>query len=254
MKRILSLCAVVVMALMLAGCEKEPVTGNETGNGTTEETGGGETGEGTGGGGTGTHEYVDLGLSSGTLWATCNVGANSPEEFGDYFAWGEISPKNNYTWSTYKYCNGDEYSLTKYCTDSEYGVVDNKTTLELSDDAAHVNWGGSWRMPTRDEIKELVNECMWIWTEKIDVNGYAVNGYRVVGPNDRSIFLPAAGGRDGSSLINAGASGYSWSSSLYEGDPHDAYGLYFYLDYHDWSYYYRCCGLSVRPVCSPSQK
>ena len=95
------------------------------------------------------HEYVDLGLS--VKWATCNVGADSPEEYGYHFAWGETSPKTTYNWSTYKYCNGDEYSMTKYCDDS-FGTVDNKTTLELSDDAARVNWGGKWRMPTRAEI------------------------------------------------------------------------------------------------------
>ena len=102
------------------------------------------------------HEYVDLGLPSGIKWATCNVGATTPEEYGDYFAWGETQPKDYYDWSTYKYCNGDEYSITKYCTRSTYGTVDIKTTLELSDDAARVNWGGKWRMPTIEEQKELL--------------------------------------------------------------------------------------------------
>ncbi|MBR3609326.1 MAG: hypothetical protein IKL50_05525, partial [Bacteroidales bacterium] len=87
--------------------------------------------------------YVDLGLS--VKWATCNVGATTPEEYGYYFAWGETTPKTTYYWSAYKYCNGTDDSMTKYCTNSKYGIVDNKTTLELTDDAAHVNWGGSWR-------------------------------------------------------------------------------------------------------------
>ena len=103
------------------------------------------------------HEYVNLGLS--VKWATCNVGASSPEEYGDYFAWGEVEPKSIYDFSTYKYCNGSETTLTKYNYSSSYGTVDNKTTLELSDDAARANWGGSWRMPTDAELTELREQC-----------------------------------------------------------------------------------------------
>jgi hypothetical protein len=132
------------------------------------------------------HEYVDLGLS--VKWATCNVGATKPEEYGDYFAWGETTPKDAYDWSTYKWCNGGPSTQTKYCTNSSYGTVDNKTTLDLSDDAACANWGGSWRMPTRAEQDELRNNCTWTWTTQ---NG--VNGYKVTGTNGNSIFLPAAG-------------------------------------------------------------
>ena len=103
------------------------------------------------------HEYVDLGLPSRIKWATCNVGATTPEEYGDYFAWGETEPKDNYDWSTYKWCNESNATMTKYCTDSSYGTVDNKTVLELEDDAAYVNWGGNWRMPTKAELDELTN-------------------------------------------------------------------------------------------------
>ncbi|MBO7269682.1 MAG: InlB B-repeat-containing protein, partial [Bacteroidales bacterium] len=110
------------------------------------------------------HEWVDLGLPSGLKWATCNVGANTPEGYGDYFAWGETSPKNDYSWSTYKYCKGSKNTLTKYNTDSNYGTVDNKITLDLSDDAARANWGGKWRMPTKAEQDELINNCTWTWT------------------------------------------------------------------------------------------
>ena len=98
------------------------------------------------------HAYVDLGLPSGTLWATCNVGASSPEEYGDYFAWGETEPKNDYNWSTYKYCKGSSTTMTKYCTSSSYGTVDNKTELEPSDDAATVNWGSNWQMPSLEQL------------------------------------------------------------------------------------------------------
>ena len=120
------------------------------------------------------HEYVDLGLPSGTLWATCNVGANSPEEYGDYFAWGETKTKSTYDWGTYKYCNGSSTTLTKYCTLSSYGIVENKTELELLDDAAYVNWGEEWRMPSVDQLDELHTQCEWIWSSRNGINGYMV--------------------------------------------------------------------------------
>ena len=108
------------------------------------------------------HDWVDLGLPSGLKWAVCNVGADSPEGYGFYFAWGETETKSRYSWNTYKWCNGSYYTQTKYCTNSSYGTVDNKTTLDLSDDAARANWGGSWRMPTKAEQDELRNNCTWI--------------------------------------------------------------------------------------------
>jgi hypothetical protein len=122
--------------------------------------------------------------------------------------------------------------------------VDNKTTLELSDDAAHANWGGSWRMPTTEEQQELIYNCTWIWTTQ---NG--VNGYKVTGSNGNSIFLPAAGYRRNSDLYGAGGFGHYWSSSLYTDDPGNAYVLYFYSDYVYWSLNGRYYGHSVRPVC-----
>ena len=197
------------------------------------------------------HEWVDLGLPSGLKWATCNVGASQPEEYGDYFAWGEVEPKNYYDWSTYKWCNGDNYTYTytqtKYCTNSDYGYngfTDYKTTLELSDDAANYNWGGGWRMPTYEEQDELRNNCSWEW---ITQNG--VDGYTVTGPNGNSIFLPAAGHRYDSSLYEVGSYGYCWSSSLYAGYPNCACGLCFYWYGVDRDYYgRRFIGFSVRPV------
>ena len=191
------------------------------------------------------HEYVDLGLS--VKWATCNVGATKPEEYGYYFAWGETTPKSTYNWSTYKYCNGDLYSMTKYCEDSYFGTVDNKTTLELSDDAARVNWGGSWRMPTRAEYKELLDtsNCSWTWTTQNGVNGRKVTSKK----NGNSIFLPAAGYRSYDDLYDAGGYGYYWSSSLYTYVNYDACGVYFHSDYVDWNDYGRCYGRSVRAVC-----
>ncbi len=134
------------------------------------------------------NEYVDLGLS--VKWATHNLGAEKPEDFGNNYAWGEVETKDTYDWSNYKWCNGGEpisYSnrkLTKYCTTSSYGNVDNKTTLEIADDAANANLGGNWRMPTSAEVDELISECEWIWQE---------GGYLVVSKvNSRSIFIPSA--------------------------------------------------------------
>ena len=189
------------------------------------------------------YQYVDLGLS--VMWATCNVGATKPEEYGDYFAWGETEPKSTYNWSTYKYCNGSSNTLTKYNTDSSRGTVDNKTTLELSDDAARANWGGSWRMPTDAELTELREQCTWTWTSKNGVNGYKVTSQS----NGNSIFLPAAGYRSGSSLYYAGSYGYYWSSLLNTGYPGRAWGVDFRSGSVSRYYYSRCHGHSVRPVC-----
>ena len=160
------------------------------------------------------HEWVDLGLPSGTLWATCNVGASNPEELGSYFAWGETATKDFfYEWSTYKWCNGSETTMTKYCTNSDYGndgFVDNKTELDPEDDAAYVNWGPSWRMPTTEQQCELYENCSSDWTTQ---NG--VNGRLFTGPNGNTLFFPAAGGRWDGSLYYVGSYGYYWSRTLY---------------------------------------
>ena len=192
---------------------------------------------------TGGHEYVDLGLS--VKWATCNVGANKPEEYGDYFAWGETAPKEVYDWSTYKWCNGSETTLTKYCTDDSLGIVDNKTQLELSDDAAHVNWGGDWRMPTDAEMTELIEQCIWTWTTQNGVNGYKVTSKR----NGNSIFLPAASCRYDTSLGRAGSNGSYWSSSLYMGSSCCVSYLYFSSSCVERFPNDQYFGFSVRPVC-----
>ena len=189
------------------------------------------------------HEWVDLGLPSGTKWATCNVGATKPEAYGNYYAWGETETKGDYTWDTYKWCNGSYDTQTKYCTDSGYGTVDNKTVLDLADDAARANWGGAWRMPTDAEWTELRKNCTWTWTT---LNG--VNGYEVEGTNGNSIFLPAAGFRFIDDLSHAGSFGRCWSSSLDSGSPYDAWFVSFFSV---GVYRFSICrgyGLSVRPV------
>ena len=192
------------------------------------------------------HDYVDLGL--GVKWATCNVGANAPTEYGDYFAWGETTTKTDYSWDTYKYCKGTDTTITKYCYDSLYGnyrFADNKTTLDSKDDAATVNWGGSWRMPTDDELTELREQCKWRWTTH---NGE--DGYKVIGPNGNSIFLPAAGFMIEGTFNAAGSGGYYWSSSLFTVSSDYAYSVNFDSGLVDWGYYAdRCFGLAVRPVC-----
>ena len=188
------------------------------------------------------HEYVDLGLS--VKWATMNVGATSPEDYGGYYAWGETEEKENYDWSTYKWCNGSNDTMTKYCTNSSYGTVDNKTLLDPEDDVAHVKWGGSWRMPTLDEQDELRNNCTWTWTTQ---NG--VNGYNVTGPNGNSIFLPAAGSSYGTEKYDIELCGGYWSSSLYSDNSYSALSLNFYNGRYDKGYVNRCHGRIVRPVC-----
>ena len=182
------------------------------------------------------HEWVDLGLPSGTRWATCNVGASAPSAYGDYYAWGETTPKETYNWDTYRYYDGS--NLTKY-TGS-----DNLTTLEASDDAATANWGSGWRMPTQTEMQELIDNCTVTWTTQ---NG--VNGRLFTGSNGNSIFLPAAGYRNGSELIGAGPGGFSWSSSLYSDYTDDPWGLYFYSGNYGMNDYYRLYGFTVRAVC-----
>lgn len=189
------------------------------------------------------HSYVDLGLS--VKWATCNVGANTPEAYGDYFAWGETEPKTTYDWTTYKWCRGSNATLTKYNTDNDYGIVDNQIQLELSDDAARVILGGNWRVPTKAEQEELRMKCTWTVTT---ING--VNGYKVTSKgNGNSIFLPAAGFRSFSSLQNAGQIGCYWSSSLYTREPISALYGQLYLSDADSKFANRYYGLSVRPVC-----
>ena len=191
------------------------------------------------------HAYVDLGLPSGLLWATCNVGATTPEEYGDYFAWGETAKKNSYTWANYKWSDGSMQSLTKYNNRNDYGIVDNLSELLPSDDAAVVNWGGCWRMPTYAEWEELCNTDNCTWTP-LHNNGHC-EGYKVTSTrNGNSIFLPAAGLYTESGLDHAGLSGYFWASTLFSA-PDQGCGLYFDDAGHPHAFS-RYQGLSVRPV------
>ena len=180
------------------------------------------------------HDYVDLDLPGGTLWATCNVGAEKPEELGYYYAWGETSTKSSYSLSNYKWYNGSDVSFTKY---------GNYEYLDLSDDAAYVNWGSNWRMPTYDELEDLISST-YTNTEVTTQNG--VKGLKITSKkNGNSIFLPAAG-YIGSKLLGAGTNGYYWSSSAYDN------GQVTYLSIlNDGASVVECSrfmGQSVRPV------
>ncbi len=193
-----------------------------------------------------TQEWVDLGLPSGLRWATCNVGAYSPEIYGNYYAWGETDTKSNYSWDNYKF--GAYKQMSKYCTASDYGTVDNLTTLEAADDAAAVNWGGLWRMPTDAEWTELRENCDWTWTA--DYNNTGVAGCIVASKtNDNSIFLPAMGEYSGTDNGNVGKYGYYWSSSLHGSVSVSAWDICFGETQSATSLYnYRKNGLPVRPV------
>ena len=186
---------------------------------------------------------VDLGLS--VIWAAGNIGAASPEDYGDYYAWGETAPKENYSWSTYKFGTSLSGPFSKYNTISSYGSIDNKTVLEPEDDVAHVKLGGKWRLPTDAEWTELINKCTWTWTTQ---NG--VNGRLVTATNGNSIFLPAAGRRFDPNLDDAGSNGYYWSSSLNTDGPYGAWRVYFSSGLVHRDHNNRYYGLFVRPIFS----
>ena len=191
-------------------------------------------------------EAVDLGLSSGIKWASVNIGASDPEEYGDYYAWGEREIKSNYSWSTYMLCDGSSISLTKYNINSSYGAVDNKIVLDPKDDVAHEKLGGNWRMPTDDEWTELRNDCTWTWT--VDYNGTGISGMIVTASNDKNIFLPAAGRCSGENFSAAGSYGYYWSSSLAQDKSYNALSVSFRSDRVSRSGSGRYYGFCVRPV------
>ena len=184
------------------------------------------------------HEYVDLGLPSGLKWATCNVGAETPEAYGDYFAWGETTTKTDYSSS-----NCPTYGLDNSQLQSK-GYIDSEGNLTPQYDAATANWGGDWRMPTYDELNELRTQCTWTWTTQNGVKGYKVTSK----VNSNYIFLPAAGYRIVSSLNNAGSYGDYWSSSPYGSYSDYAYGLYFNSSFPGMCNHLRYGGQSVRPV------
>lgn len=204
------------------------------------------------------HEYVDLGIvvdGKPVYWATRNIGADSPADYGLYFAWGETvgytgdtNDGRSFDWVSYSsdLCGGTSTTLKKYCTDSSYGAVDNKTVLDPEDDAAHVNWQGSWRMPTKEELDALRTQCTWTWTRMTNSEGKSKSGYIVSNKTDSSkiIFLPATGY---SSTSNSHS--FYWSSSLLTSYNSSANCLVFIPGLYDFCGSSRCHGQSVRPVC-----
>lgn len=221
------------------------------------------------------HEYVDLGLTSGTMWATCNVGADAPEKAGFYYAWGETETKENYNWSTYKWCKGSDHTQTKYVPQSysSYGYesfYDDKVTLEKVDDVAQQTWGGSWVVPTLTQQEELRDECYWVWTNtynRVSVNGYIVykakkvcdKGEKVTSistpspdydvATDAHIFLPAAGYRLDTNLDRVGNQGLYWSCLLSASNSSRACRFDFGSGHVAWgSDGLRYLGFPIRPV------
>jgi len=196
------------------------------------------------------YEWVDLGLPSKTKWAKCNVGAVNPENYGYYYAWGETQMQMGiiYNWSSYEFANGDEYRLTKYCNDSNYGdngFTDAFMRLLPEDDVATDIWGEGWRMPTAEEMSELLNYCTVEWTTQ---NG--VNGRLFIGSNGNTLFLPAAGYCYDGVRYHARNYGHYWSSSLSSDEPYKADYLNLSLGVCFVNKEVRCRGASVRPVCS----
>ena len=227
-----AMMAIMLMMLLAAGCNKpdEPNHGNDLGN----ELNG--------------HEYVDLGLPSGTLWATCNVGSETPEGYGDYYAWGETEPKELYDWKSYKYGRfiHGRYELNKYCTDSSFGFdgfVDHQMVMEPDDDVARVCWGAGWRTPSIGEWEELFLNTTGAWTT---LNG--VKGWRISASNGNGLFLPAAG-YWWEDVLNADL-GLYWSSTVNKEFPYRAWGFHFNLDSsHLCGSSDRNRGQTVRAVC-----
>ena len=232
--KVVAVLMLTVAAVIVVGCTKpdDPNNGGNNGNNDTIPD----------------HEYVDLGLPSGTLWATCNVGAESPEDFGDYFAWGETSSKEIYDWKSYEYCSFVEgrYVLNKYCTESYYGLdgyVDGLTVLDESDDAVRAEWGDNWRMPTREDWEELLSNTTNTMTEQ---NG--VKGRLITSTNGNSIFLPATGFYLDDELICLGLGVY-WTSSLQTSAQKSAWSFHFDIDEcHVCGTYERSRGQVVRAV------
>ena len=192
-------------------------------------------------------EAVDLGLPSGLKWASFNLGATKPEEYGDYYAWGETEIKNYYSWSSYIMYNDDKGTLLEYNTESRYGAVDSKTILDPEDDAAHVKLGGKWRMPTGDDWAELRSNCTWTWTTLNGVYGRRITS-NMSGYTDKWIFLPAAGVWGENGVSNSGTTGSYWASVLNANFPLYACDITFNSNIVQGSTAFRYAGEPIRPV------
>lgn len=232
MKKFINYCYLAIIAIVMMACggispELDQLSGEENG-----------------------HGYMDLGLS--VMWAHVNMGAEVVGEYGDFYAWGETEPKDYFSYDNYKYCKreGTAYKYLKYCTDPSSGPVDGLTTLEPEDDAAHVQWGGSWRMPTKEEWIELREKCTWKYSHENNKKGWTVTG-----PNGNKIFFPLAGGQTWNEISSRGSAGYYRSATLGEKYSSTTYIVIMFSDDDDesavtWSDGSRAFGQSIRPVCT----
>ncbi len=201
------------------------------------------------------YAYVDLGLPSGTLWATCNVGANKPEDRGDYYAWGETKlkkPNVPYYWKSYRYAKNNRDELTKYCSRYDHGhngFTDHLIILLPKDDVATVKWGREWCMPTTEQWEELMNNTTKKWTTQEGVKGLLFSA-----SNGNSLFLPIGGLRDKEKLVDDKEEGYYWSRLLNPNFPNYAFGFYFNMGSSYVYIYSRYYGFLVRPVLKKSSR
>lgn len=227
-------------------CYARPVKGGDS------RDGGGDNGGDNGGGGASApscpdayHPHsIDLGLPSGKKWACCNVGAYNPEDYGNFYAWGEIVTKSKYIISTYQWSRGTNESLTKYNNDSSYGYVDNKTVLENADDAAYYVWGSRWHIPTSDEWKELIDNCTWSWITYSGVNGALFTSK----DGNNSIFIPASGSKDDIYHDNKGILSHCWASNINTYMSFCAFFFHSSSKYPGVSNDYRYLGRPIRPI------
>ena len=245
MKNVFRIVATLLLSVVIVfavGCTKSDDSNNGSNN-----NGGNNGGEVNGINFNG-HAYVDLGLPSGTLWATCNIGATTPDGYGYYYAWGETQIKDVYNWTTYKYCNGSFDQLTKYCDKANFGYndyTDNLTILESNDDAASFHWGGDWHIPNRAQWQELFEN-----TNSVFTNQNGVDGLLFTASNNCYLFLPAAGVRYESELSNHNKYGHYWSNSIDTSSPDNACYFFFSSNYSSMNVGLRDFGFSIRPVCS----
>ncbi len=227
----MSVIGILALCLLSVGCSRDKKTTEENQSTAREHKTVGPNGTING------HDWIDLGLPSGLKWATCNVGASSPEEGGDYFAWGETEPKSEYTT-----INSLTYKVSLRSL-KKSGIIDESGTLTKANDVASVLWGNEWRTPTDDDFKELISECKWTFTSMNEVNGYLVTG-----PNQKSIFLPASAFQQNTTIENLGEFGDYWSSTIVK----ELTGVSCSLGYSSKSYgrrrYARYVGRTIRPV------
>lgn len=191
------------------------------------------------------HQYIDLGLPSGCLWATCNIGSSSPDDDGMFYSWGETETNCFYFWDSYKFCNGAVDTMTKYCLNPENGNVDNISSLLPEDDVATSIWGKDWRMPYVDEVEELVNHCVWKKTVIKDNKSYMVGISKI---NGKRIIMPISGRYFRGDLDGEGVFCSYWSKTLLNDYSGSAYVLDIAREDVNTMYMARCCGLQVRPV------